>query len=80
MVAYVPDAVRRRAGMLQIADDQGTRFAQELTRAPQDPGAPSSCVMISVENWPRVGYRHAHSRSTAVELAKQAARRLNAYR
>jgi hypothetical protein len=80
MVAYAPDAIRRRAGLLQTADDQGTCFAQELTRAPQDPGAPSNFVTISAENWPRVGYSHAHSRSNAVEPAKQAARRLHAYR
>jgi hypothetical protein len=82
MVADTPDASRRRAGLLQTADDQGACFSQELARAPQDPGAPSNCVMISAENWPRVGYRHAHSRSrsNAVEPPKQAARRLNAYR
>ena len=80
MVAYTPNVIRRRAGLLQTADDQGACFTQELTRAPQDPGAPSNCVMTSAENWPRVGYRHAHSRSDAVEIAKQAARRLNAYR
>ena|ERR1700722_6232511 len=80
MVTHTPDAIRRRAGLLQTTDDQGACFTQELTRAPQDPGAPSNCVMISAESWPRVGYRHAHSRSNAVEPAKQAARRLNAYR
>ena len=42
MVAYTPNVIRRRAGLLQTADDQGACFTQELTRAPQDPGAPSN--------------------------------------